>query len=523
MKVEEKNRKIPLPKGILESVKVRVQEHIYGHRFTVDQEPYMILLEALTVCNEIPLGTEKATSSCHEELKYELKSKKKMRFLLFHDHHLTRIANDGQIPENEKWKKWKQAINQQYDLNYKDGDKDQFSYLDHAFNRSIESFSQAISILRSQEIDVSNDRRPTSKFLAVKGPDTICNDFKGDWSRGRLFFARGGELVYLMLNRNRSVPVECLNEQITQRFLDSKNSINRIAEKISDSEKQNTKQRIGYLPLIHHEIYDQMADDWMNILTTPNLLDSHIFDPLFRITGLNLITYFASRAQEILERSPSAPIVADLTGGADRQLQNSAKAHLSFHRTLANRAVGAYMRKAIEKKKKWKKAVRYNRSDLACKAIKKKFLTEKYSNDGVDLEQQILDAVNVATSRPKYNLHALLLPLTKGIGIVESRGPTRTWFSLSDEMLEALVIANVHNSDTCELRDFTKDLYRKYKIVIGPEEARLAFANNLPVGSQHFQENLAIFERRMTHLSLTIRHSDDCAFVINPYRGEESE
>lgn len=68
-----------------------------------------------------------------------------------------------------------------------------------------------------------------------------------------------------------------------------------------------------------------------------------------------------------------------------------------------------------------------------------------------------------------------------------------------------------------ELRDFVAQLYRRFGIVIGPDEARKAF-DRLPVGAQSFEANLMALEARMTRLALTRRLSDDCAFVVNPYR-----
>ena len=78
-------------------------------------------------------------------------------------------------------------------------------------------------------------------------------------------------------------------------------------------------------------------------------------------------------------------------------------------------------------------------------------------------------------------------------------------------------MANVDR--TVELRDFVARLHERYGIVIGPDEARRAF-DRLPVGAQSFEANLMALEARMTRLALTRRLSDDCAFVMNPYRQE---
>ena len=56
-----------------------VQEYIHGHRLNTDQEAYMILLEALAVINEMPLGTHlpDLRSNNHEQFQFKLPHKKK--------------------------------------------------------------------------------------------------------------------------------------------------------------------------------------------------------------------------------------------------------------------------------------------------------------------------------------------------------------------------------------------------------------------------------------------------------------
>ena len=122
-----------------------------------------------------------------------------------------------------------------------------------------------------------------------------------------------------------------------------------------------------------------------------------------------------------------------------------------------------------------------------------------------------------ALARDKNNIHKYLLPLAKDIGLATARQRIGTWFAIDDPLLFALVMANVDR--TVELRDFVARLHERYGIVIGPDEARTAF-DRLPVGAQSFEGNLMALEARMTRLALTRRLSDDCAFVMNPYRQE---
>ena len=515
---------LPPPGDILGSSDMRVQEMMYGHRFTTDQEAYMILLETLTVCAEKPLGTVVSDRTSHEALKYGPKQRQKMRYLVFSDRHLERVAKDDRIHDSKKWGAWKKEANERFDPSTSGNEQhDHFKYLDEPFNRDIHALLQAIRILRSQEIDVANQRRWTSRFLAVKGPDMVCDDLRERvWNRDRRFFARGGELVYLMLNRsNRCDEVRKL---IEEKLLDPKSAMNRIAQAVSDpdSDPSSGDAGIGYLPLARHCLYDQMAEDWINILSIDKLPHSHLFEPLFRLTGLNLVVYFARRGREILRAERYEPIVADAQNGADVQLRESAKDHLIRHRTVADKAVEEFIRQTAEQNG-WSAALNQKSAADARGIIERVFLKKKDTNTDDegrhdDPEEQLRKLIKRAQKRDKNNISTFLLPLTKGIGLVTARPGPGTWFALDDAMITALVLANVSDTNTVELREFARRLYDRYGLVIGPDEAREEFGRTPPVGLEKFRNNLAALENRMTRLALTRRLSDDCAFVVNPYR-----
>ena len=64
--------------------------------------------------------------------------------------------------------------------------------------------------------------------------------------------------------------------------------------------------------------------------------------------------------------------------------------------------------------------------------------------------------------------------------------------------------------------EFLENLYQRYRIVIGPNEAIKEFPQ-LPCDILSFEENSRAFERRLTKLGYVKHLSDDCAFVSNPY------
>lgn len=514
--------RLPPPPNVLENSDMRVQELIHGHRFMQEQEPFMIVLETLAVCAATSLGSVQARPDAHETIHYALPHRRKMRFLLFQDRHLEQVVEDTAIPDHEKWQEWKKRVNTQFGEGQREPGAgmmhDAFAYLDDRFSRDINALHQAVRLLQSRELDVMHNRRWTSRFLAVTGPDMICTDMRearGSWSADRRFFGRGGELVYLMLNRS-SLALQ-LSELINKRLLSENDPINRIAHALSDSADTGASNtQIGYLPHLTLPAYDRLAEDWLNVLKCERLPEGHLFEPLFRITGLNLVVYLAERAQDEVGAPRPVPIVADLTDGGNQQLREEAKVHLNLHRDAANRAVKAFVERVLGGCDRWKMAQERSDPGLAKQALRDRFgftKGEDKRGNAATPAQQLEAFIEHATQRDKNNIYKYLLPLAKASGLATSRQRVGPWFALDDGMLFALVLSNVNH--TIELRDFVAELYRRYGLVIGPEEAREAFGR---INVEKYEANLAALEARMTRLALTQRLSDDCAFVTNPYR-----
>ena len=505
---------LPVPKEALgDAIDMQVQESIHGHRFVQEQEPYMIVLETLAVCAVQPLGSTKPVENAHEAFQYALPHRRKLRFLLFQDRHLDHVAEDRTIPDQDKWETWKARANDQFYPNHKG--QDAFAYLDEAFECDVKALRQAVRLLRSQEVDVMHNRRWTSRFLAVTGPDMICTDMRekqGSWTADRRFFGRGGELVYLMLNR--STQVDEVSALVTQRILNKDDPMNQIARALSDpAGSGQASTHIGYLPYRHLPAYDRLAEDWFNILSCNRLPEGHLFEPLFRITGLNLIVYLAERAQTEMNAAAREPIIADLTDGGNAHLRDDAKKHLNLHRDAANGAVRAFITRGLAEDEAWGKALELDDPGVAKRVIAERFSFKAKDENARSPEGQVEALIEKAISRDKNNVYRYLLPLAKGSGLVTSRQRVGPWFALDDSLLFALVLANADK--TIELREFVARLYERYGLVIGPQEARNAFGR---IHAERFEENLSALEARLTRLALTQRLSDDCAFVINPYR-----
>jgi len=514
-----------------------VQEAIFGHRFVEEQLPYILVLEVLAICRVLQLGDDGrfydetrifnhpvTGADEHENVTIPIVKSVALRYILFKDRSLDIVANDPQLSPEERLGAWIAALNKGFANEVRSGNPMNFEYLRKRFGNQFDDARQAVKILQGLEIDVLNNRRYTSRFLAPRGAHLILNDVDQKFVADRMFFGRGGEMVYLMLSR--SAFAEQLAPIIKEQFLVSKDPVDRIAAKfVPDAPDRTAGGSIGYLPKRNHDSYDRMAKDWLSILTLKELPSPQKFEPLFRMTSLNLVRYFAERAQVVAGNSVVDPIPLDMLGGRDANLRDVSKAYLRRHRQVIEDAIESYIRAKIEPTPAWDAAQKQPdaamQSAQALEVIQRTFEAHRWSvkSESVRKPDAWLAAfIHDAKRRSRNNISTMITPLGTNSGFVVARRGAGTWFASSDDFLEALVLAVVEKPIT--ISDFLQKLYNRYGIVIGPEESRRAFSVP-PCDISSFEDNVRAFERRLTGLGYVKRLSDDCAFVSNVYIGSE--
>ncbi|AEQ52699.1 hypothetical protein [Pelagibacterium halotolerans] len=515
-----------------------VQEELFGHRFVEEQLPYMLVLEVLAICRVLQLGDDGRhysetrifnqkghTPQTHESIIIPVIRSVELRYILFRDNSLDRIAKDERIAAQDRFDAWVEALNRGFANEVRIGGVN-FAYLKDRFDGNFEDARQAVRIIKGLELDVLNNRRYTSKFLAPRGPSLILNDVDLKYVADRAFFGRGGEMIYLMLNR--SARASDVAREVKQYFLSTSDPAERLASRLVPNTNDRTQGgAIGYLPLDSHPAYDRLAEDWNAILTLRSLPPPQKFEPLFRMTALNLVCYFADRAREVSGNAVD-PIPLDMTGGANSNLRDVSKNYLNRHKQVIDDAVESHIREKIAGVHAWNVALAHEdaptRSEMAVDAIVRTFDAKRWADkaaasEGIKKPEVWLEAFISATKRrDRNNISSMITPLGKSSGFVVARRSAGTWFSASDEFLEALVLATVRGPITID--DFLTQLYKRYGIVIGPAEQREAF-DEPPCDVSAFEENLRVLEKRLTGLGYVKRLSDDCAFVSNVYSRDE--
>ena len=504
----------PPTEQFVKGTDVWLEQQVWGHRLYNDQTPWFLLLEALGIMsfrNEdknfdrifpgLPEGGK------HERFSYSLAARRELRTILFKDRHIEEIADSDEYgSDNTRWSKWFERIGANAET--------KFGYLKDRFTR-FSSFRNAVVLLRSAEIESGRKRRATSRHLAPRGPAMLAADFgekktdKAD--KDRRFFSRGGELLYLMLNR--SSLRDRLEPLVKERLLAESSRWNGLAKVMQPKEQDPPLDfDLGYLPLPSHKAYERIAEDWLAVLSLGELPDDNLPEPLMRLTGFGIIRYMIERAAETLGSSPP-PIPLDMVSTATVGVKRISQDCFRRHRDMTRLAISK-LTEDFAASEEWKEALSKPQKVRAANDLaEQRFGFAWGENETRPEPEGYPDHIaREALEDHDQHLGRVVGFYAEQIGLaVAVRGKGR-WYAASDGLLEALVLANV--KEPLEFESFLVKLWERYGIVAGSEVGRAAFK---AANYGHFKANQRLLEERLRVLGLVHRLSDDCAFVHNPF------
>ncbi len=228
----------------IDKVDFTVDEHIWGHRLYDEQLPHLTVLEFLSV-----LGANRANPLANDpaaDVRYAPQQQIRLRGLLFNNPYVETVRERGD-PDEDKWRDWMELFKQ--DATGRD-DLD-MEYLRKSF-LTFDDFAKALELLRSSSFEARSNKRWSSKFVFPFGPDALYEDLRidsGGASNDRRFFARTGEVLYLMLSRASNGRE--LGKKLVERLFDAGAPMNRLV-KVLQGEPQHAEstKTIGqrYLP-----------------------------------------------------------------------------------------------------------------------------------------------------------------------------------------------------------------------------------------------------------------------------------
>ena len=488
-----------------------IDEAIWGHRLYDEQTPWLTFLEFMTVL----LAENREGRALKEEalnsLSYRPQLQLRLRNLVFNNPHIMTVLAEDRA-EEAAWSLWLAKMAETAGgIEERD-----FSYLRDRFE-SFQDFADVIRFLQGSAIEGSSNKRWSSKFVFPFGPNALYEDVnvnpRGGVTNDRRFFARTGELLYLMLCRSRDAHE--LRGLLVARFLENPAPYDRMAAALQGEPQFSKGERAGaYLPCSSHPIFNRLAEDWLAILRLP--IPAYDAIPhLVTMTGLNLILYQLERAREVLESNP-VQLVCEIVSPKKSVVRDLSADSYQRNNGLPQQAVERFVRQTAETPE-WSAALESEDPVLnAADILKNAFGWPDSEDDEAAHEPGALidQLTDRALSRHKQHFGKIHMTWSRAIGLSSRRSSRRVRYAPTDRLLKTLVVCCVGRR--LEFRDFLALLHDRYGIVIGDSQARDFIASG-NADQEDFSDNARRLEERLASLGLLKRLSDSCAYVENPF------
>lgn len=510
-----------IKRPFIKGVDFCVDENIWGHRLYDEQLPHLTVLEFLGVLGsnlDKPLRPHDGLGGA---VQFKPQRQIRLRGLLFNNPYVESIA-ESKLSDEEKWRQWFDKFDQG-----KTGNGDtagDIGYLRQAFS-SFDDFARAIELLRSSSFESHSNKRWSSKFTFPFGPDALYEDLqidaKGNMSNDRRFFARTGELLYLMLTRAKKGAE--LGDLLAKRLFERSAPMNRLTRALQGAPQLPEEPRVtGYLPEASNPRFDQICEDWLTILSR----DMPVYDALehlIAITGLNMLLYFLERAKRVAGDDEAVEFVCEIVSKDSRKIRALSGDSYQANQGYPERAIRAHI-ESIRCEKAWIDAGSAESTDIErIQLLREAFQwppsdnkdEEGYaSRNSDDLVSTLVDLARLRHGQHVGKIHAAW---SRAIGLSSRRLSRRHRYAPNDRLLKSIVIAIV--GDRMQFDEFLAEANRRYGLVIGDAEgSRLLEAKS--IDQAELSENRDNLEARLVGLGLVRRLSDSCSFVENPFFSE---
>ena len=500
----------------IKSVDFCVDENIWGHRLHDEQLPHLTVLEFLGVLGS---NLDRPLRPHHEQggpVMFKPQRQIRLRGLLFNNPYVASIAESA-VSDEEKWRQWLERFQLGATGN---GDED-MTYLRRSFT-SFDDLAKAIELLRSSSFESRSNKRWSSKFAFPFGPDALYEDLninaRGGMSNDRRFFARTGELLYLMLTRAKRGAE--LGDLLVKGLFDHEAPMNRLARALQGAPQNADEPRqSGYLPEISNTRFDQICEDWLSILAK----DMPIYDALehlIAITGLNMLLYFLERAKRVAGDDEPVEFICEIVSKERTKIRALSGDSYQSNQGLPAKAVRAHV-ESIRTEAGWIAAddMEFPESERV-KLMRERFQWppvdswDDEDDTNISPDELITKLTNNALARHEQHVGKIHASWSRAIGLSSRRLSRRTRYAPNDRLLKSLVICIV--DDRMQFDEFLAEAKRRYGLVFGDAEGTRLVEAKL-VDQEELSSNQDNLEARLVGLGLVRRLSDSCSFVENPF------
>jgi hypothetical protein len=522
---------LPRPQNI-KDLDMWVDESIWGHRLYNDQTPWLTLLEFLGVVqSELKEGRAFAEAKLNT-LSYTPYSRLYVRNIIFNNPELEVIL--AECPDDHsRWTRWVRVMGRD------SGGipQPEYAYLKERFD-SFKDFAAVVKFLQSSAIEGDSNKRWSSKFVFPYGPHCLYEDLRVDGisaSNDRRFFARTGELFYLMLCRGGK------GDEILQRLQrigvvsdrphrSAELSMwNRMVAALQPESDLRKTREIGSPPYLPHEFLPEylcLSNDWLRLFDCA-LPDYDVLPHLATITGVHLIIYLLAMARRELTDEGNPSFVLEIIAPRKTVIRDLAVQSFRENDRLSLHALQDHLNR-FSQTPAWKNC--FNSVDplgAALNVLRESFNWPEKKKDknkarAAGSPNTLLAKLKEqAEKRHKSHLGKCHGDWAREIGLASSRGSKSIRYAPTDSLLKTLVFSTVVG-DRLEFQEFLHELHRKYGYIIGDAQAQRFIEDGL-ADRDDFAENARRLEQRLASMGLLKRLSDACAYVLNPLHTEGIE
>lgn len=557
--------------GMKKEDKYPLSSHIYGHRFMQGQDFREYLLEFLCVLIGTNYSFKDRTEE--EEWKYEVYKKIGLRRFVFY-------ANEHKSPY--------------------DGDKIALEKTEEILERHLSGGTpEQIRELFRSYLAVEDDRSWFAKSLFPVHKDLLFAEAlrkgittgrleyiqntdpdKGIEFTGHYFFARGGELYFLMLVAGTqhdlamqdriSTRIKFLLEGHHKQIGEIAKLIDEIWKKakyeITKSYQSNDKDKyhleVGWLPDSQCKLYREIAIDVDKLLKN-ELNQLEMLHLLNYLIGIHLLQYLYRRSHQncnhfkscgfnqenfiqcrpiilidAIENKKENEAIRNLSSRLFRQLDDSQamKAQDYIYKTLKtwldNGTLPNGFSEKIKRKfnlnnkenSKNKKNQKKNSKNITIESIDK-LISQWEKEKAVESFEEDNKYINEISSliykfyENNLSKHALGVhrKLARQTGMLQPKTSQYQRWTVPDSVLRTLVLCNLEPGENQTIDEFVSLLWYRYGIVIGPREALESGLSNEPIDNYHFDKNLQYFQEKLLKAGLAVQYSDATCLVENPF------
>lgn len=382
--------------------------------------------------------------------------------------------------------------------------------------------------------------RNTAKHMHASQPDTTVTLTK------RNFYARGGEIYYLILSAGTQHAPECrvhIADSLRALLNDHYGALGNLAETIEATWAQCVSGHglpeqtgtLGWIPQPDSPLYVTIAEDVATLLQTKRD-PIETLDLLAHLIGFHLTCYIYhhARSGSTTTDSPHPLLLIDALEGADGGvIRQCSTALFREQEVLIVQRGQQYVHQVVQLWSQqygiqtpsittdiWLQAKSHfnmPRKELPAWVDRLQCQLDKGILDQTTFIEQFATILFTEELKPDFdkNFVGVHRKLAKGVGFVAPKKGTGERFVLGDTLLKALTLANVSvTRSEMPYGEFLRQLYQRYGLIVGRQEAgQSGLSERQRLDREYYKRNSDALLEKMKRAGLAVEYSDATAMV----------